>query len=74
MNKELSAVAHITFYDEDLHLQEEDIVITEVEDFADAMRRIEDYYSVDLMGVSIQLIDNKFVVIPSDFAEKLRNE
>lgn len=72
MNKIYSAIARITFWDSiEEKESKENIVITEVDSFTDALHRIEDYYGIDLLGVSLQLLDNKFITIPDTLFEEL---
>lgn len=60
--KEFIALAKIEFYDEEEDLRTENIIITEVESFVDAVTRIEAYYSNDLYTiVELTLYDGPFL-------------
>ena len=62
MAKEFIALAKIEFYDEEEDLRIENIIITEVESFVDAVTRIEAYYSNDLHTiVELTLYDGPFL-------------
>ena len=76
MLKEFVALAKVEFYDEEEDLRTDNIIITEVENFADAVTRIEAYYSDDLHAI-VELIlyegpflmadDTSFNLIKEDF-------
>ena len=62
MAKEFIALAKVEFYDEEEDLRTDNIIITEVESFADATTRIEAYYSNDLYKiVELTLYDGPFL-------------
>ena len=62
MAKEFIALAKIEFYDEEDDLRTDNIIITEVESFADAVARVEAYYSNDLHAiVELTLYDGPFL-------------
>ena len=62
MAKEFIALAKIEFYDEEDDLHTDNIIITEVENFADAVTRIEAYYSNDLHAIiGLTLYDGPFL-------------
>ena len=61
MVKEFIALAEIEFYNEEEDLHTDNIIITEVESFTDAVSRIEAYYSNNLHAVvKLTLYDGPF--------------
>lgn len=74
MKETFLAIATVKYYNEDEVIETDYIAITQVEDFCEAMRRIEDYYSHDLESVSIKLIEGPFCQLPQEYAEKLVSE
>ena len=55
--KEFIAVATVSYYnDVDNTTETENIVLTEVENYVDAMERIEKYYSHDIEDVRVVLL------------------
>ena len=63
MAKEFIALAKIEFYDEEEDLHTDNIIITEVENFVDAVARIEAYYSDDLYAiVELSLYEGPFLM------------
>lgn len=62
MAKEFIALAKIEFYDEAADLHTDNIIITEVESFVDAVARIEAYYADDLNAiVELTLYEGPFL-------------
>lgn len=65
--KELIALATVSYYnDNDDTTETEKIVLTEVENFVDAMERIEKYYSQDLEQVDIELYEGPFLFLTDE--------
>jgi hypothetical protein len=63
MAKDCIALAKIEFYDEETDLRTDNIIITEVESFVDAVARIEAYYSDDLNAiVELTLYEGPFLM------------
>lgn len=72
--KEFIAIATVSFYDEiDNTTATEKIVLSEVENFADAVERIEKYYSRDLERVDIEILEGPFLKL-TDEAIKILEE
>lgn len=65
--KEFIALATVSYYnDNDDTTETEKIVLTEVENFVDAMERIEKYYSQDLEQVDIELLEGPFFFLTDE--------
>lgn len=65
--KEFIAIATVSYYnDNDNTTETEKIVLTEVENFVDAMERIEKYYSQDLEQVDIELYEGPFLFLTDE--------
>ena len=71
--KEFYATATIQFYSQvDETSQEENIVMTEVENFVDAVTRIEAYYGTDLEAIiELNLFEGPFVILNDRALEAL---
>ena len=70
--KEFIAIATVSFYNEiDNTTETEKIVLTEVENFVDAMERIEKYYSQDLERVVIEVLEGPFLKLTDEAIEIL---
>lgn len=62
--KEFIAVATVSYYDDvDNTTETENIVLTEVENYVDAMERIEKCYSHDIKDVRVVLLEGPFLTI-----------
>ena len=62
--KEFIALATVYYYNDiEVKTEVEKIVLTEVEDFVDAMSRIEKYYSKDLERADIEIFEGPFVAL-----------
>ena len=73
--KNYAAIAIINYFnDTDEKTDKEIIVLTEVENYRDAMARIEDYYWPDLESLQITLIDGPFLKIDSQILDKIMME
>ena len=72
--KEFLAIATVSFYNEiDNTTETEKIVLSEVENFVDAVERIEKYYSRDLERVDIEILEGPFLKL-TDEAIKILEE
>ena len=72
MAKEFFATATIQFNGCDDNSYEENIVLTEVENFVDAVTRIEAFYGSDLEAIiELNLFDGPFVVLSDRALEAL---
>lgn len=72
MAKELFATATIQFDAGDNNSYKENIVLTEVENFVDAVSRIEAYYGNDLESIlELNLFEGPFVVLNDRALEAL---
>lgn len=72
MAKEFFATATIQFNGPDDISMEENIVLTEVENFVDAVTRIEAYYGNDLEAIiELNLFEGPFVVLNDRALEAL---
>lgn len=72
--KEFIAIATVSYYNDiDITTETEKIVLSEVENFVDAMERIEKYYSQDLERVDIEILEGPFLKL-TDEAIKLLKE
>ena len=70
--KEFIAIATVSFYNDNTNTTEtEKIVLTEVENFVDAMERIEKYYSQDLERVIIEVLEGPFLKLTDEAIEIL---
>jgi hypothetical protein len=70
--KEFIAIATVSFYNENDNTTEtEKIVLSEVENFVDAVERIEKYYSRDLEKVDIELLEGPFLTITDEMYKKI---
>ena len=70
--KELIAIATVSFYDEITNTTaSEKIVLSEVENFVDAVERIEKYYSRDLEKVDIELLEGPFLTITDEIYKNI---
>ena len=71
--KDFYATATIQFYNEtESTSQEENIILTEVENFVDAVTRIEAYYGTDLEAIiELNLFDGPFVILSDRALEAL---
>lgn len=64
---EFVALATVSFYDDvDGKSVNENILITEVNTFTEAMMKIEDYYGRDLETVTINLFEGPFVTLSDE--------
>lgn len=73
--KELIAIATVSFYNEINNTTEtEKIVLSEVENFVDAVERIEKYYSRDLEKVDIELLEGPFLTITDEMYKEIVEE
>ena len=73
--KELIAIATVSFYDEiNNTTASEKIVLSEVENFVDAVERIEKYYSRDLEKVDIELLEGPFLTITDEMYKEIVEE
>lgn len=71
--KEFIAIATVSFYDEiDNTTATEKIVLSEVENFVDAMERIEKYYSQDLERVDIEIFEGPFLTLTDEAIKVLK--
>lgn len=71
--KEFIAIATVSFYDEiDNTTETEKIVLSEVENFVDAVERIEKYYSRDLERVDIEILEGPFLKLTDEAIEILK--
>lgn len=65
--KELIALATVSYYNNyNYKTETEKIVLTEVKNFADAMERIEKYYSNELTQVDIELYEGPFLFLTDE--------
>ena len=70
--KEFYAIANVVFFDEyEIADIKETIVLTEIENFQDAMSRVEAYYAHDLESVQIKLFEGPFIKLSPRYAEML---
>ena len=70
--KEFIAIATVSYYNDNNNTTEtEKIVLTEVENFVDAMERIEKYYSQDLERVVIEVLEGPFLKLTDEAIEIL---
>lgn len=70
--KEFIAIATVSYYNDNTNTTEtEKIVLTEVENFVDAMERIEKYYSQDLESVVIEVLEGPFLKLTDEAIEIL---
>lgn len=73
--KELIAIATVSFYNEIENTTEtEKIVLSEVENFVDAVERIEKYYARDLEKVDIELLEGPFLTITDEMYKNIMEE
>ena len=73
--KEFIAIATVSFYNEiDNTTETEKIVLSEVENFVDAMERIEKYYARDLEKVDIELLEGPFLTITDEMYKEIVEE
>ncbi len=73
--KEFIAIATVSFYNENDNTTEtEKIVLSEVENFVDAVERIEKYYSRDLEKVDIELLEGPFLTITDEMYKEIVEE
>lgn len=71
--KEFIAIATVSFYNEiDNATETEKIVLSEVENFVDAVERIEKYYSRDLERVDIEILEGPFLKVTDEAIEILK--
>lgn len=71
--KKLIALATVSYYNNDNYKTEtEKIVLTEVENFVDAMERIEKYYSNELEQVDIELYEGPFVFLTDEVYAEIK--
>ena len=71
--KELIAIATVSFYDEiNNTTASEKIVLSEVENFVDAVERIEKYYSRDLERVDVEIFEGPFLTITDEVIDVLK--
>jgi hypothetical protein len=71
--KEFIAIATVSFYNEiDNTTETEKIVLSEVENFVDAVERIEKYYSQDLERVDIEIFEGPFLKLTDEAIEILK--
>ena len=73
--KEFIAIATVSFYNEiDNTTETEKIVLSEVENFVDAVERIEKYYARDLEKVDIELLEGPFLTITDEMYKNIMEE
>lgn len=73
--KEFIALATVSYYnDNDDTTETEKIVLTEIENFVDAMERIEKYYSQDLEQVDIELYEGPFLFLTDEGYAAIKEE
>lgn len=73
--KEFIALATVSYYnDADNKTETEKIVLTEVENFVDAMERIEKYYSNDLEQADIELFEGPFFRLTDEGYAAIKEE
>ena len=71
--KEFIAIATVSYYNEiDNTTETEKIVLSEVENFVDAVERIEKYYSRDLERVDIEILEGPFLKVTDEAIEILK--
>ena len=71
--KEFTAIAEITFLDiDDITEKNENIILTEVSSFTDAMPRIEEYYGKDLISAKITLVEGPYLIVSDEVINKLK--
>ena len=58
-----SATAKITYLNLNEEQREENILLTGIPNFTEAMRQIEDYYGKDLISVQIVMLDESPILI-----------
>ena len=72
MTKEFFATATIQFNGGDCNSYKENIVLTEVENFVDAVARIEAYYGNDLEAIiELNLFEGPFIILKDKMFEEL---
>ena len=72
MTKDFFAIATIQFNGGDCNSYKENIVLTEVENFVDAVARIEAYYGNDLEAIiELNLFEGPFVILKDKMFEEL---
>lgn len=71
--KEFYATCTVQFYNEVENVsQEENIVLTEVENFVDAVTRVENHYGNDLEAIiELNIFEGPFVILSDRALEKL---
>lgn len=70
--KEFIAIATVSYYDEiDNTTETEKIVLSEVENFVDAVERIEKYYSRDLERIDIEIFEGPFLTITNEMHKEI---
>ena len=71
--KECIAVAEIDFlYIDNTTEKHENIILTEVANYADAMTRVEEYYGTDLISAKITLLEGPYPIVSDDLISKLK--
>ena len=70
--KEFIAIATVHYYNDVTNTSDEEyIVLTEVDTFAEAARRIEEYYGLDLESINVTLLDGPFLTLTQDSVDNL---
>ena len=71
--KECIAVAEIDFlYIDDTTEKHENIILTEVANYVDAMTRVEEYYGTDLVSAKITLLEGPYLIASDEIISKLK--
>ena len=71
--KDCIAVAEIEFlYIDDITKKNENIILTEVANYADAMTRVEEYYRKDLVSAKITLLEGPYPIVSDEIINKLK--
>lgn len=71
-----TAVAKVSFWNENKkEMVRENVVLTNVTNFTDAMKQIEGYYGDDLDGCNIRLLDMPFLyAVPDEEINRLMKQ
>ena len=73
MKETYIALATVAWYI-DAERIEENIVMTGVESFTDAARKLEEYYGIDLEKYSITLVEGPFLQVSSRYLEAIEKD
>ena len=71
MDELFVAIAKIEYFDLKGKPRKEAIFLTEIKNFSEAMRKIENYYGEDLNVVTLTLIEGPFSPIKEEYADKM---